>query len=165
MKNLRILTVLIVIVVLTALLQRNYSKNIQREDKKLQEKIISAPTPKPTTEPTPTLESDSSLSIAPSLSSESIDTSINNFIYPNSVVTNIGINSVVMQSNDSPQTITDWYKEKIKSFGMNVNSFVQTITNGNVLNRFVSAGSNFKINVRINKRVNDVKTQIEINLQ
>ncbi|MBI2031187.1 MAG: hypothetical protein HYT08_01095 [Candidatus Levybacteria bacterium] len=165
MKNIRVLAILIIVVAVAALVQRNYSKNIQKEKETLEKRISPTVTPKSALTPTPFPTSIPTFAPTAEPTSGSVDTTINNFVYPNSVKTSIGMNNVVMKSSDNPQVITDWYKERIKSLGMNVNSFVQTNTNGNVLNKLVSANSRFKISVNIVRKNNEGNTEIEVSLQ
>src|SRR3989338_4175307 len=71
----------------------------------------------------------------PPLPAPTTNNQINNFRYPSSSETTGSNNSLTLKSSDSPDTITDWYKSKIKSSGMNTTSFVVTKTNNNVLNK------------------------------
>jgi len=70
--------------------------------------------------------------------------------------------SSVFESNDDPDLITNWYKEKIKSLGMNSKSFVQTKTNGNVLNKLVGARGDKEIRVGIVKKNDESVTKITV---
>lgn len=165
MNNARVLAVLITIIIVASFIQRNYFRNIQKGKGDAEVKITPTFALKPTEIPTQTSISAPTPSQRPSPTFGSVDITINNFIYPNSVRTSISMNNVVMKSNDHPQAITDWYKEKIKSLGMNINSFIQTNTNGNVLNKLLSANSGFKISVIISKKNNEVNTEIDVFLQ
>ena len=78
------------------------------------------------------------------------------WIYPNS--TQLEANK--WRSSDDPQVITNWYKSKIEALGMNAKSFVQTNTNGQVLNKLVAANGNSKISVEISKSSADSQTSI-----
>lgn len=66
------------------------------------------------------------------------------------------------ESDDDPDKITDWYKEKIKSMGMNVKTFVATKTNGNVLNKLAGANSKTNISIEIEKEETESITKIKI---
>ena len=59
----------------------------------------------------------------------------------------------------------DWYKEKIKALGMNTTSFVQTKTNGDVLNKLVGSRGQQKVEVEIikNNREQEVKIKLNVN--
>ena len=80
-----------------------------------------------------------------------VSTNLSNFQYPNSQVVSSSETSLVLNSTDNSDTITDWYKEKIKGEGMNVTSFVTTKTNDNVLNKLVGADGEREIRVEIKK--------------
>jgi hypothetical protein len=69
---------------------------------------------------------------------------ISNFIYPGSSVQN-------RSDSDDTDAITEWYKNKIKSLGVNVKSFVTTKANDKVLNKLVGANSELEISVEISK--------------
>jgi len=57
-----------------------------------------------------------------------------------------------------------WHKEKITSMGMNAKSFVQTNTNGNILNKLVSANGETKVSIEISKNGSEAQTKISINI-
>ena len=83
------------------------------------------------------------------------------FKYPNSVILE-NSNELVLESDDNPDTITNWYKEKIKNSGMNSKAFVQTKTNDNVLNKLAGASGTREVNVEIIKKSGEIKTTIRI---
>lgn len=89
-------------------------------------------------------------------------TNLNDYIYPKAVEKEKGQNSIKLISSDSPDTITDWYKEKIKEKGMNVTSFVVTKTNDNVLNKLAGASSQAKVEVEISRPSGTSQTQISV---
>ena len=91
------------------------------------------PTPSPTNIPKPT------------------SSNLSSFQYPNSSIVNSSENSLILESSDNSDTITDWYKEKIKGEGMSVTSFVTTKTNDSVLNKLVGADGEREIRVEIKK--------------
>lgn len=82
--------------------------------------------------------------------------------YPGASIISQSSNEFVLQSSDSPDTITPWYKEKIKSMGMSSKSFVTTKTNGNVLNKLVGADGKNEIRVEISKQANESITVIKL---
>ncbi len=61
--------------------------------------------------------------------------------YPNASVQEDSEAELKLVSNDSAQTITDWYKNVISSQGLHTTSFVQTSSNDNILNK-LAAGLN-----------------------
>jgi len=48
--------------------------------------------------------------------------------------------------------------------GMNAKSFVQTNTNGNILNKLVSANGETKVSIEISKNGSEAQTKISINI-
>lgn len=74
------------------------------------------------------------------------------FQYPGSDVISKTETTVTLESSDDPKKITDWYKDKIKAMNMNVNTFVQTSTNGNVLNKLVGANGEAEVRIEITKQ-------------
>jgi hypothetical protein len=100
----------------------------------------------PTSIPTPTIQSQNKSS------------NFNDFIYPGA--TNKWNGNY--ESGDDPDTITNWYKEKIISTGMNVKTFVTTKTNGNVLNKLAGANSSLSVLVEIEKKEGESITKIII---
>lgn len=107
---------------------------------------------KPTSTPAPTSQ--------PTDHSSSLD----QFIYPGSKVSQKTQNSLDLESSDNTDKITDWYKNKIKSLNLNTQTFVVTNSNDNVLNKLISAGSEKRINVEIKKEPGSNKTQISVSL-
>lgn len=74
--------------------------------------------------------------------------------YPNSQTINSTGNALSLVSNDGSDKITNWYKERIRSEGLNVKSFVTTKTNGNVLNKLVGASGWNEVSIEIKKDAN-----------
>ena len=87
---------------------------------------------------------------------------LSSFQYPNSQVVSSGENSLILNSIDNADTITDWYKEKIKGEGMSVTSFVTTKTNDNVLNKLVGADGEREIRVEITKEAGSSTVKISV---
>lgn len=78
------------------------------------------------------------------------------WVYPNSTQLATG----KWQSSADPGVITNWYKSKIEALGTSAKSFVQTNTNGNVLNKLVAANGSSKVSVEISKGSADSQTSI-----
>lgn len=89
---------------------------------------------------------------------------LSDFKYPNSNQSSGSGNNIILESNDNPDLITDWYKEKIRSLGFKSKSFVQTKTNGNILNKLVAASGNREIRVEIEKSANSPKVSINLSI-
>lgn len=112
------------------------------------------------TEISPTPE----IKLSPTKTSQKTPINENNnldFKYPNSVIleNNTGL---VLESNDDPDLITNWYKEKIREMDLSAKSFVQTRANDVVLNKLAGAGNNREITVEISKNGNS-KVKIRVN--
>lgn len=88
---------------------------------------------------------------------------LSSYKYPNSTILGQSASTFEQESPDDPEKITDWYKEKIKSDGMNIKTFVTTTTNGNVYNELVGAGLGGEIRVVIEKSRGEDITDIVVN--
>lgn len=84
------------------------------------------------------------------------------FLYPNAAPANS--DQTIFISSDDSSVITNWYKGKIKSLGMNTTSFIQTNTNGNVLNKLVASNGQKELRVEISKRNNQKEVSIFLNV-
>ena len=82
--------------------------------------------------------------------------------YPGATVIVSSSTTLVLESSENPDPITDWYKEVINSDGLNVTSFVVTKTNDNVLNKLVGADGVREIKVEIKKDSGDSMVKIEV---
>ena len=89
---------------------------------------------------------------------------LSSFQYPNSQVVSSGENSLILNSIDNADSITDWYKEKIKGEGMSVTSFVTTKTKDNILNKLVGADGEREIRVEITKEAGSSTVKISVTL-
>ncbi len=117
---------------------------------------ITTPSPQPSVSPVPTVTPKT-----PPLPKEDkliIPSPLQIWAYPGS--TSVGDSK--WQSNDPPQVITNWYKDKIKSQGMNATSFVQTNTNDNILNKLVGANGSMKVSVEITRASGISQTSISV---
>ena len=83
-------------------------------------------TPPPSPNPSPTSAKNSQTSQTSGLS---------DLKYPSSDQNSTTSETLILESNDHPDLITSWYKDKIRSLGFKSKSFVQTKTNGNILNK------------------------------
>src|SRR3990172_1860253 len=77
--------------------------------------------------------------------------SLESYKYPNSVDVSTSQKTLTLQSQDSSNTVTDWYKNKIINEGMNVKTFVKTSANSNILNKLTGAREGEEVNVEISK--------------
>lgn len=104
--------------------------------------------------PAPVAQSDSAVLATPTPSAN--PQPAGDWGYPNSTQLAAG----KWQSSADPQVITNWYKSKIETLGTSAKSFVQTNTNGNVLNKLVAANGSSKVSVEISKSSSDSQTSI-----
>ncbi len=161
MKNLQLLIILIITLIVISLIQRegvdnsNQKKNI----------ITLPPTKSQTQTPIPTQASAPTL-VLPTLIPESFSQkNIKSFVYPNSIVLNKSEKEMALQSSDDPSSITNWYKEKVISLDMKAQSFVQTNTNGNILNKLAGARTGFKVTLKIEKNNSSSSTAIKVSIE
>src|SRR5579859_3211560 len=106
--------------------------------------------------PTPTSPATPSPTVSPTVVQVSGSTNTSSsFQYPNSTQTNQSNGQITFQSSDDPATITNWYKDKIKTLGLNVTTFVQTNTNNSILNTLRGANGSKSIDVEISKKPDD----------
>jgi len=88
--------------------------------------------------------------------------SISEFSYPGANTLESSSQRVVLETSDSPSSVTNWYEERIKTRGMNTTSFVKTSTNGSILNKLGAAGVEGEILVEISGENNASKTRIVV---
>lgn len=117
--------------------------------------IVNSPTIPLTKSPTPT---------TPSPTTENSQQTNTSVIYPSAKVTLNSSSEINLETSDSAESVTNWYKNYINTNGMNTTSFVTTNTNANVLNRLVGSGNGKKIDVEISRNSSDSVTKIKINL-
>lgn len=153
--------IIILVIVITA---QNTTK---RDDDKVISDTIKPSTVTPSTSPTdnPTItpsQTPTPTTITPSPKPTNENQSNVDFKYPNSATISQNGSETVYESTDDPKKITDWYKDKIKSIGMKATSFVQTSTNGNVLNKLVGANQNQEVRIEITKQSNNALVKIVV---
>ncbi len=129
------------------------------------------PTPTLTSSPTstiiisPTVTVYKKISIpTPTQSSTKSGQNINDYRYPNSSVKEESVSRLSLESSDDSNTITDWYKKKLRSLNMNVNSFVTTNSNGTVLNKLISENGDTKVSIEISRKNSGDVTKIKIDI-
>lgn len=91
-------------------------------------------------------------------------TNLKEFNYPNSTPASIDENGLTLKSSDDSTAITDWYKNRIKSLGMNTTTFIDTNTNGNILNKLVGSDGKQQIAVEISKKSNQKEVGINLHV-
>lgn len=99
--------------------------------------------------------------VSPILSPQPTNQLLTEFKYPNSEQLSNN-NNLVLNSTDNPQVITDWYKNEITAKGFTTTSFVQTNTNGEILNKLVGSNGNKEVRVEISKEANNPAVVIKI---
>lgn len=96
-------------------------------------------------------------SVTPAPNNNTIDA----FVYPGGSVSGKSNNNFTMESTDSAESITNWYKAKIEEFDMNATSVVTTNTNGNVLNKIAASNGNLSVEIEISSSNGDNSTKIK----
>ena len=117
----------------------------------------------PTEEPRP--EADRPPDKTPTPTKVVIKVDLSDYRYPNSEILSSSENALSLKSFEDAKTITNWYKEKIVSEGMNVKTFVETKANNNVLNKLVGADGKKEIRVEIKKTTGSSLVEIEVSLK
>lgn len=84
------------------------------------------------------------------------------YIYPGAKVASQSATTLKMESGDSDQEITDWYKNLISKFKFNAKSFAQSNTNGLVFNKLSAAKPGEKLEVSIKKDQSVSKVTITV---
>lgn len=87
---------------------------------------------------------------------------IDSYIYEGASVLSSSPSKLEMESKANANTITNWYKEKIKAANFNAKSFSQTNTNGTILNKLSAAKPGEKINITIKKDQNESNVTITV---
>lgn len=114
--------------------------------------LTETPTAKPTATPHPT-------------STPAAAGNISDFFYPGATQMRLEGNTLVLESIDNPDAITNWYKNKINSLGMNAKAFVMTKANGNVENKLAGDNGTLEVEVEIKKKASETKTTITVKLE
>lgn len=65
-------------------------------------------------------------------------------------------------TSDDPNTVTNWYKQKIENNGMNTTSYVTNSVNGNINNQLVGSNGSSQVKVSITKGESDSQTKISV---
>lgn len=87
------------------------------------------------------------------------------FQYPDSQILTSEQDLIILESTANPTVITDWYKTKIKNLAFHTTSFIQTSTNGNVLNKLAAESDKAKILVDISKDSERQPVNISVNFK
>jgi len=130
----------------------------------IKDAVTPTTTSSPSKSPTPT-ESITPAQTIQTSPTASTSTSSSDFIYPRSKVISNSSGKITLESNDSPTSITDWYKTKIKEKGINATSFVTTNTNGKILNKLAGANSSINVEVEIQKKEGESTSHITISFK
>lgn len=105
--------------------------------------------------PEPTRESSNAVS-QPSTQS------FNDFVYPGSTTNQSSPTAITLTSNDDVQTITNWYEQKIQSFGSK--AAAKTNSNGKVENKISASKNGETISITIRKTPSSSEVTIEVSL-
>lgn len=154
MKSVRLLFALVGLLLLLGLFDQFANKASEQKTKK----DIAKESPKPTISTSP---SPSPVNNFFEETPEITNLADNSYVYPNSRVLSSTDNNFELQTNDDPEIVTNWYKEKVNSQEFSARSAVSTKTNGNVLNK-ISAKGLIKIEVEIRKALDASHTTISV---
>ena len=166
MKNVELLLILIVTLGAASFVQGNiFNKNKTKiiKNNLPVPSIIPSNTPSVTISLTPSIYK-KNFTPTPTQASSNSKQNINDYKYPNSSMNELSGNKLSLQSSDDPNTITNWYKDKLKSLNMNANSFVTTSSNGVVLNKLVSANGETKVSITISKKNDQPSVGIAVSI-
>ena len=89
---------------------------------------------------------------------------IDEYVYPGSKIISSSGQNLTLTSGDDPNKVTSWYKEKIQSKNLNVNSFVTTEANDKILNKLVGDNGRVSVNVEISQEKNGSPVNITIGI-
>lgn len=139
-----------------------------RSIKSVVSKIVPTPTIEPATTPTSSINPKKTPSdfptqtkknmIKPTPTSKIQPDNTSSFQYPGSVK----VSGSLYTTTDSPQTVTDWYKDKIRQSGMQTTAFVQNSVNGNINNVLVGSNGDRDVRVTIKKSPDNATTEITL---
>ncbi len=89
--------------------------------------------------------------------------SLEEYVYPNAKQVKSSSGGFILESKDSAQLITDWYKSKINSLDFNAKSFTQTNTNDEVLNKISAAkpGENLEVTIKKDQTMSNVEITVD----
>jgi hypothetical protein len=117
----------------------------------------------PSEEPTPTPTAVALVTPQPK-SQPPQNQNIAEYIYPGSKIAASSSQNLTLTSGDDPGKITSWYKAKIQSKNLNVNSFVSTQANDKILNKLVGGSAQISINVEVSRDSASALVNITIGL-
>lgn len=101
---------------------------------------------------------------SPSPTKSQADSEILAYRYPGAETLSSSENSLNLKSSDDIGAITNWYKAKIESENLNVESFVETSANDKVLNQLVGADGQKEIKIEIKKESGTFLVEISVKI-
>lgn len=105
----------------------------------------------PSVTPTPVLKNDKKFKD---------ESGFDDFKYPNALIIGYSNQKMSLESNDDPEQVTSWYKEKIRNLNMNINNFIKTSANEKIFNLVSGANSKKEIKVEIKRENPQDKVRI-----
>lgn len=87
---------------------------------------------------------------------------LNNFRYPNASVAGPDSRTLILETNDSPVAVTNWYRNQLNNLHMNIRTYIQTSVNGNVSNKLTTSDGESSIEIDITKDAESSTTRISI---
>lgn len=125
------------------------------------ENPISTPTSTPAPSPTVAAQTENKISPEPTKESEKPQTTqFDNLKYPGATVTRFDGDTMFLESSDDPETVTNWYKQRLSSLKMNINNFVRTKANESVLNVLSAIDSKYEVKAEIRRE--NLKSRVRI---
>lgn len=89
---------------------------------------------------------------------------LNELIYPDTKIISESSTAIRLEAETDVETLTNWYKEKIKSLSFNSKSFISANSNGNIEKRLIGQKENEELYIEIKKPNGFIKTVINIEL-
>lgn len=95
---------------------------------------------------------------------EELNPPLSELVYPESVIISSSPNAIRLETTAETQTITDWYKDKIKSLNFESKSSVAVSKNGNIENRMIGEKAQEHVYIEIKKPNGFLKTSVNIEI-
>ena len=153
--NLMVVAIALIVVFVAAVAARLPERRVGREEQT--EAVMAtaagviASSPSATPEPTALKPVSSPLTTALPTVTPRVVEGLSFWYYPGATVNKEGGTAAELSTADASDTVTEWYKTKIKDKNYSVKTFVQTTTNGKVLNKLVGDNGEEEIRVEISR--------------
>lgn len=125
----------------------------------------SIPTPFESISKTPITRSPTSTPSALNTDKSGSNVAINNLLYPGAMSVASDTSRVELTSTDDADVITEWYKNKLKSMGLNTKAFVATKTNNNIQNKLSASDGKTEIEIEITRPTSQSQVKIIVTVR